>query len=83
MSQEDMVVDGQGSSESEASTLRRYEVYLKERATLGEQQFRTSQAFDKAILTVSGRRIRADPDVDSVPWGRRHAVVQVACCGGH
>jgi len=61
MSQEDMVVDGQGSSESEASTLRRYEVYLKERATLGEQQFRTSQAFDKAILTVSAGAFALTP----------------------
>jgi hypothetical protein len=51
----------QAGGESETSALRRYDVYLSERATLGEQQFRTSQAFDKAILTVSAGAFALTP----------------------
>jgi hypothetical protein len=39
--------------ESEVSAGQRYEVYWKERATIGAQQYQTAQSLDKAILTVA------------------------------
>ncbi|HPB51579.1 MAG TPA: hypothetical protein PLZ31_10190 [Myxococcota bacterium] len=42
--------------ENDEDRQARYDLYIEERKTIGEQQFRTAQAFDKAILTVSSCR---------------------------
>lgn len=51
----------QPTAEIDPTEEPRFQVYWEERKTIGEQQFRTAQGYDKAILTVSAGAFALTP----------------------